>query len=129
MFFLVRETDIHTIIEARFIRGIRTIRFFAWLFRYFGWFINPLFHKVVRTVSDVGFRYCSNCMYRHSCGACVLFAGGVTPVNVLQVMHDNNIEGLHPNWEGVLRELGSVYEMCLRMKQGQSNWNDKVYRL
>jgi len=126
---MVREVDISKVKEARFTQVLETIKIFRWIFKWWGWFLFPIFSKFIKSVEDVGFRYCSNCMYRHSCGACVLFAGGVTPVNVLQMMHDNNIKGLHLNWEGVFKELDNIYKMCLDMHMGNTCWSDKVYRV
>lgn len=125
---MVREDKIIGAMSHRYLSAIKRIKFLAWSFRWWGWILNPLMEKFGNPIAQVGFRYCSNCMYRHSCGACILFAGAVTPVNILQVMHDNNIKCLHPNWKGVFYELENIYKMCKSMKEGNCSWSDK-YKL
>ena len=125
----MREKDIDGTINAKFQKAIKSIRIINWMFHWFGWVLNPLLDRYGKPIACVVYDYCANCMYRHSCGASCLFAGGVTPKNILQMMHDNNVDGLHVNWSGVFKELEKIYEGCRLMKLGNTSWSDKVYKL
>ena len=124
----MRERDIDSVVENKYKSALKSIRIVNWLFRWFGFVLNPLFDKYAKPVLRITYGYCANCIYRHQCGADVLFAGGITPSNILKAMEKNGVEHLHSNWEEVFLALEEVYSGCLKLKQGGTKWNREYFK-